>query len=374
MNFKLVKTENFNGIACNFYYDTYQMWMSRQQIGQALGYSNPRVAIAKIHDDNKERLDRDSVVTKLETTDGKFYSSYLYNERGVMEICRRSRQPLADKFMDWVWDVIISYRHGKQIPQTKSAVQVFFDQQTEIMQQMQRDNATFHKTMLDGFSVLHSLIKELQEERKELYDKLYTGAGETIVDIPDTITDSTGNSLKENNITEIGPMSEWKNKVFSIIDEILNETDEFKNRRDVLSQTYKYMTNVYGTVWTLDRKEYRQKHCIEEGYVRTLDVCYEKYSDRLVNLLEEKLRYYKKKNEIPDWDFMKIKITNYANHVGNHSKGGTSVYRKIYNKMAADGVKWDEYKDGMSKAQIIRKHDDLYRKFCKTAMEIISEE
>ena len=41
--------------------------MSRQQIGLALEYKDPRVAIAKIHDANKERLDRDSVVTKLET-------------------------------------------------------------------------------------------------------------------------------------------------------------------------------------------------------------------------------------------------------------------------------------------------------------------
>ena len=66
MNIQLVKTENFNDITCDFYSADDQLWMSRQQIGLALEYKDPRVAIAKIHDANKERLDRDSVVTKLE--------------------------------------------------------------------------------------------------------------------------------------------------------------------------------------------------------------------------------------------------------------------------------------------------------------------
>lgn len=30
----------------------------------------------------------------------------LYNCKGIMEICRWSRQPLADKFMDWCWVIM----------------------------------------------------------------------------------------------------------------------------------------------------------------------------------------------------------------------------------------------------------------------------
>lgn len=374
MNLKLVKTENFNDLSCDFYSAEDKLWMTRKQIGQALEYSDPQKAIDNLHNKYKDRLDEYSVTLKLKATDNKKYDTTLYSERGVMEICRRSRQPKANDFMDWVWDIIIAYRHGKLVPQHKSAVQVFFDQQTEIMEQIRSENAEFHKTMLDGFSVLHSLIQELKDERKELYEKLHTGAGESILDISKTPTEQTEDIVEEHNVVEVDGMSEWKNKVFSIIDQILKETDEFRNRRDVLSAMYKYMTNAYGTVWILDRKEYRQKHCIEEGYVRTIDVCYEKYPDRLINLLDEKLRYYQRKNELPDWDMMKIKITNYANHVGNSSKGGTSIYRQIYSKMESNGVNWDKYKDGMSKAQIIRKHDELYKEFYKAAMEIISEE
>lgn len=34
-----------------------------------------------------------------------------------MEICRWSRQPNANLFMDWVWDVIEAYRHNELTPQ-----------------------------------------------------------------------------------------------------------------------------------------------------------------------------------------------------------------------------------------------------------------
>ena len=30
-----------------------------------------------------------------------------------MEICRWSRQPLANKFMDWVWDIVEKYRSNE---------------------------------------------------------------------------------------------------------------------------------------------------------------------------------------------------------------------------------------------------------------------
>jgi len=40
-----------------------------------------------------------------------------YTERGIMEICRWSRQPKANLFMDWVWDVIEAYRHNELTPQ-----------------------------------------------------------------------------------------------------------------------------------------------------------------------------------------------------------------------------------------------------------------
>lgn len=110
-NLQLVKSENFGTVQCDFWQDEEgNVLMTREQIGRALGYSEPRKAIQKIHERNKDRLDKFSVVTKLTTTDGKSYETYLYTTKGIYEICRFSRQPKADKFIDWVWDVVETIR------------------------------------------------------------------------------------------------------------------------------------------------------------------------------------------------------------------------------------------------------------------------
>lgn len=110
----LIKSSNFGNVKCDFWQnDTSDILMTREQIGLALEYSDPRIAIYKIHERHKDRLDKYSVVTNLTTTDGKTYQTYLYNSKGIMEICRWSQQPKADAFMDWVWEVVESIRkHG----------------------------------------------------------------------------------------------------------------------------------------------------------------------------------------------------------------------------------------------------------------------
>ena len=116
-NLKLITTETFGDLSCNFYRNMNDdILLTREQIGIALEYSDPDVALSKIHKKHKDRLDELSVVTKLESTDGKEYNTTLYSERGIMEICRWSRQPKANIFMDWVWDIIEKYRHNELQP------------------------------------------------------------------------------------------------------------------------------------------------------------------------------------------------------------------------------------------------------------------
>ena len=116
-NLKLITTETFGDLSCNFYRNMNDdILLTREQIGIALEYSDPDVALSKIHKKHKDRLDELSVVTKLESTDGKEYNTTLYSERGIMEICRWSRQPKANLFMDWVWNIIEKYRHNELQP------------------------------------------------------------------------------------------------------------------------------------------------------------------------------------------------------------------------------------------------------------------
>ncbi|WP_346684419.1 BRO-N domain-containing protein [Megamonas hypermegale] len=110
----LVNKSHFGKIICDVYYDKQgNILMTREQIGKALGYKNPNDAIRFIHDRNKERLDKFSVSFKLNGTDGKKYNTILYTRRGVYEICRFSKQPKANAFYDWVYDLLEGLASGQ---------------------------------------------------------------------------------------------------------------------------------------------------------------------------------------------------------------------------------------------------------------------
>lgn len=110
---QLVKSDYFGTVQCDFYSNGKDYFMTREQIGAALEYSNPIIAISKIHDRHKERLDKYSVITRLVSTDGKAYDTTVYPRKGIMEICRWSQQPGADAFMDWVWNIMDALMSGK---------------------------------------------------------------------------------------------------------------------------------------------------------------------------------------------------------------------------------------------------------------------
>ena len=134
-NLQIIKSENFGNVQCDFYGNNKEIFVTREQIGQALRYDSPRTAITKIHNRHKERLDKYSVVTKLVSTDGKSYDTYLYNAKGIMEICRWSQQKKADEFMDWTWEVMDSLRKGE-------TTNIAIDHLKEIEAQAKRDRAT----------------------------------------------------------------------------------------------------------------------------------------------------------------------------------------------------------------------------------------
>ena len=116
-NLKLITTENFGELQCNFYRNMNDnILLTREQIGTALEYSNPSTAIKNLHRKHKDRLDMLSIRIKLgglqnEPTSKSDEQERVYTERGIMELCRWSRQPKANLFMDWVWDIVEKYRN-----------------------------------------------------------------------------------------------------------------------------------------------------------------------------------------------------------------------------------------------------------------------
>ena len=120
-NLKLITTETFGNVSCDFYRNTNSdVLLTREQIGQALEYANPIKAIQKIHLKHKDRLDKLSIRIKGNQIGGDLTKSeeqerIYYTQRGVMEICRWSRQSKADEFMDWAWDIIEAYRANELV-------------------------------------------------------------------------------------------------------------------------------------------------------------------------------------------------------------------------------------------------------------------
>ena len=101
----LVEQRTVNNVLIDGYYGSEEAWFTRFQIGEALEYVDPITAVTKIHNRHPERFEGKSVTTKLVGTDGKFYETYIYNFKGILEICRWSKQPKADMVMDALYDM-----------------------------------------------------------------------------------------------------------------------------------------------------------------------------------------------------------------------------------------------------------------------------
>lgn len=172
-NLKLITTETFNNLPCNFYRNMNDdilltRVLTREQIGQALEYADPIKAIKKIHLKHQDRLESLCMRIKGSTQIGGDLSKsekqerVYYTERGMMEICRWSRQKNANIFMDWTWDIIQKYRHNELTPD--------LSQITSILTSITNTLTTLTQTMTSMQQEIDSL-KETQSVQPKLPKK-----------------------------------------------------------------------------------------------------------------------------------------------------------------------------------------------------------
>ena len=187
----LITTESFGDLYCNFYKNSSDdILLTREQIGQALEYANPIKAIQKIHLAHQDRLERFCLRTKSghpQTGDilskSEEQERVYYTERGIMEICRWSRQPKADLFMDWTWDTISKYRKGElcspdqtKILETLASIQQDINQlrqeQTQIRKSLPKKKYSYWTTkMMPKYQILKEHFN--LPTNKDLYRELY---------------------------------------------------------------------------------------------------------------------------------------------------------------------------------------------------------
>lgn len=126
--------------------DDGNIYMSRTQIGYALKYKDPSNAIKNIHNKNRDRFDKFSVVltgAQFEPplrNNSRARTVYMYTETGIYAMCARSRQPVADDFNDWVSSVIISIRrNGYYIASEKDDNWLATRKETKQVRRMETD-------------------------------------------------------------------------------------------------------------------------------------------------------------------------------------------------------------------------------------------
>ena len=253
--------------------DKHQYYMTREQIGTALEYTDPVRNISKIHDRNADRLNPLSSVVNLTTEVGnhtQMRQTYMYNLRGVMEICRFSRQPKADSFMDFCWDIMESLMRGDTVlatPQMDAALsKEFIDVRLHAL-----------------FDSVKNLQSELDSTRKELGDQIeearatsnealnvISSVSQCVHQIKDKQMDNAirAKSYTPRNVFQ-GEMSDWRKDLYSKIGVIAN-TKGYTNK-ETLHKIYEYLNRNYGFVLEDARAKYI-KRTNRSGKISTIDI------------------------------------------------------------------------------------------------------
>lgn len=172
---QLLTTKEFNGLQLDCYRDDSEQnaenafWVTREQIGRLLGYAEPVDAIKKIHRRNKERLDMFSRGDKLSLREENRTVTrevIMYNFKGLLEICRYSNQPNANKVIDVLWEIADEVRrHG-----------IFLS--PKIMKMFEDDPQAFSK-LLERYIDSQEELAKLQEEVK--HNQSYTTLGKIVM-------------------------------------------------------------------------------------------------------------------------------------------------------------------------------------------------
>lgn len=276
-NLKLITTENFGNIPCDFYRNMNDdILLTREQIGSALEYTNPRTAIKNIHRKHKDRLDELSIRIKSggyqnePTSKSEEQERVYYTERGIMEICRWSRQPLANQFMDWCWDVIEKYRNNQgftntidntainTLTQAITTLTTTFTQTISTMQQdissikeqqtqtqKQISKKSFSRWTSKMFPKYQLLMDYFGIDRKELYHNLFLELQNLY---PDTdLAQMQDDYCFENNLDSCFTMDVIEhNKELRILFEnmVENLLDRYKLKSDT-DEEYTYRKTIF---------------------------------------------------------------------------------------------------------------------------------
>lgn len=276
-------------------------WMTRDQIGTALEYSNSTKAIDNIHRRNKERLDPLSTTIRTRVVEGKRTverNMMCYTLRGVMEICRFSTQPKANAFIDFCWDVMVALMQGETVSLDRGKMsdvelrrQARFDVMTQGIEELRQSQIQ-----------LCSQVAELEEKRQQ--DR---AALENLIHFTKAGLDKSERLVGKNEII-ISAIEQIKKQLATTIQQPTHQNGSYTPRK-----TYIHPAE---TSWKHDVKEMVRKISHIEG-VPQKDIfngMYKTFEKEFGWSVYEERKLYAKKKDISDiYSIPLIDIVEMAN-------------------------------------------------------------
>ncbi len=210
-NLELVKSANFGEVQCDVYSDSKEVFMTTEQLGNCLGYAQPKRAIGKLLDRNKYLREKEfSGVVKLGTPSGT-QSTRVFTEDGIYEVTLIAKTAKAKEFRAWVRKLLKSLRKGE----TKI---IGMSDYQRMMMQTRAENARIRKAQ-----ILTRLAQEYNGTYKQVLQAHATRelTGEYLLPLPQI-------EARTYTATEIGErLGISANKVGILANRNNLKTDEF---------------------------------------------------------------------------------------------------------------------------------------------------
>ncbi|SHH06299.1 ORF6C domain-containing protein [Tepidibacter thalassicus] len=220
-NFKIVRSENFGTVKCDFYQGSNdEIFMTAEQLGQALDYSNPRVSIGNLVNRNEHLKNSEfSSVINLVTEAG-IRETRVFNEDGIYEVTMLAKTEKAKEFRSWVRKILKSLRR-------RQAILVPTNNSLEALKLMNQQIGL----LIESQQELNQKIENVDKKVETQITLTYNQAKEIQFAVKCRIIELLGG--KETEAYKI-----YKNKYFQAIHRDIKKRLGVPSYRDILKKDY----------------------------------------------------------------------------------------------------------------------------------------
>lgn len=381
MNGLAVKDVNFNGSILRAAQDTNNViWVGVRWVCEGIGLPEDKMKY------ERKKIQNDLVLNK----GVKFYP--LGNDKAKSEVLCL----MLDFLPLWLAKISITPKMQKENPElVKKLVEyqlkakdvlaeAFLGKQKEEI--IPQQNTQTIQLQMPGYD------EQFAELKKQMND-LYSDMGK-FVQIMLEWKNSFGKDIsmnvieeKKNNtsISHIPSESKiWKQKIYGMIDRVLDKDTRFSDANDVMKYIYDYMRKNYGIVWEQEIRDYmEQSGCVKKP--STIDVVYNNeiyrsiFESVLTDIDGDNIKKEKKSSITTD-DIIQPLIERY----NDKSNAGMHTYMVVYKHMDKNNkICWKNrmvrYRNkygakNITKKNVINANTALLKMFKKSVEELLQEE